>query len=143
MAKKQERQTLSRKEKVRAAVDMRNVPEGTAGSVLLANGVTWVRYWVKFENGIEIGSIHRDKLVRAEDWTQYLVDRENTEEAAAEGEIPVEGAEGAVESDAATSEEGKEKTTKSSDDSPSDIRFAIEFFASRNGCRLKPLRMRV
>lgn len=102
MAKKQERQTLSRKEKVRAAVDMRNVPEGTAGSVLLANGVTWVRYWVKFENGIEIGSIHRDKLVRAEDWTQYLVDRENTEEAAAE----LEGTETAIETS-----EGPSKST--------------------------------
>ena len=55
---------------------MRDVPEGTAGRVLVANGVTWMRYWVKFENGIEMGSIHRDKLVRADEWQQHLVDRE-------------------------------------------------------------------
>ena len=76
MANKQRPQTLRRKEKVKAAVDMRGVPEGTAGRVLVANGVTWMRYWVKFENGIEMGSIHRDKLVRADEWQQYLVDRE-------------------------------------------------------------------
>ena len=76
MANKQRPQTLRRKEKVKAAVDMRDVPEGTAGRVLVANGVTWMRYWVKFENGIEMGSIHRDKLVRADEWQQYLVDRE-------------------------------------------------------------------
>ena len=76
MANKQRPQTLRRKEKVKAAVDMRDVPEGTAGRVLVANGVTWMRYWVKFENGIEMGSIHRDKLVRADEWQQHLVDRE-------------------------------------------------------------------
>ena len=84
MANKQRSETLSRKEKVKAAVDMRDVPEGTAGRVLVANGVTWVRYWVKFENGIEMGSIHRDKLVRADDWQQYLVDREKAAVAVAE-----------------------------------------------------------
>ena len=84
MAKKQLSETLSRKEKVKAAVDMRDVPEGTPGRVLVANGVTWVRYWVKFENGVEMGSIHRDKLVRADDWSQYLVDREHAASVVAE-----------------------------------------------------------
>ena len=44
-----------------------------------------------------------------------LVEPEKTEEGAAEGEVPAEGVEGAVEG-AATTEEGKDKTAKPSDD---------------------------
>lgn len=39
-------------------------------------GIDWIRYWVHWDNGVEMGSIHRDKLVRVEEWDQYLVDQE-------------------------------------------------------------------
>ena len=69
-------QVLSKQQKVKAATDLKGVPEGTQGQVMLSNGLDWIRYWVKFENGIEMGSLHRNKLVRAEDWEQFLEDRE-------------------------------------------------------------------
>ena len=85
MAKKQQTQTLNRKERVIAATDLRGVPEGTQGRVILSNGFDWVRYWVHFDNGIEMGSIHRDKLVRVAEWDSYLVERELSAAQALEG----------------------------------------------------------
>ena len=76
MAKKTPTEVLRRKELIKAAVDLRDVPEGTTGKILLSNGIYWIRYWVRFDNGVEMGSIHRDKLVRVNEWDQYLVDRE-------------------------------------------------------------------
>jgi len=85
MAKKTPTATLQRKDKIKAAVDMRDVPEGTTGNVMLSNGLDWIRYWVRFDNGVEMGSIHRDKLVRVDEWDQYLIDRELAAERAAAG----------------------------------------------------------
>jgi hypothetical protein len=85
MPKKQPSETLRRKEKVKAAIDLRDVPEGTNGRVIVANGLSWIRYWVAFENGVEMGSLSRDKLVRAKEWDTYLVERERAAEAAANG----------------------------------------------------------
>ena len=53
--------------KVVATTDLRDVPEGTAGKVILVNGFTWIRYWVRFENGETLGSISRDKLATKQD----------------------------------------------------------------------------
>ena len=83
MPKKSTRETLVRKERVKAAVDLRGVPEGTEGRVIVSNGFDWVRYWVAFDNGVEMGSLHRDKLVRVKEWDQYLIDRELAAERAA------------------------------------------------------------
>ncbi len=83
---KTESETLRRKERVKAATDLRGVPEGTEGRVILSNGLDWIRYWVHFDNGVEMGSISRDKLVRVEDWTRYLKDREAAAERAARAE---------------------------------------------------------
>ena len=83
MPKKPLGETLVRKERVKAAVDLRDVPEGTEGRVIISNGIDWVRYWVAFDNGVEMGSLHRDKLVRVKEWDQYLVDRELAAERAA------------------------------------------------------------
>lgn len=74
---------LRRKERVKAAVDLRGVPEGTSGRVIMSNGIGWIRYWVAFDNGVEMGSLHRDKLVRESEWKQYLIDREQAAERAA------------------------------------------------------------
>ena len=70
-------QVLTKQQKIKAAIDLKGVPEGTQGQVMLSNGLDWVRYWVKFENGVEMGSLHRNKLVRLEDWEQFLENRES------------------------------------------------------------------
>ena len=68
---------LTKQQEVVAATNLKGVPEGTTGKVMLSNGLDWVRYWVKFENGVEMGSLHRNKLVSAEDWDLYLEERED------------------------------------------------------------------
>jgi len=60
--------TLRRHEKVVAATDLPHVPAGTKGKVMLVNGLTWVRYWVRFENGVELGQVNRHELARRDDW---------------------------------------------------------------------------
>ena len=74
---------LTKQQEVVAATNLKGVPEGTSGKVMLSNGLDWVRYWVKFENGVEMGSLHRNKLVSAEDWGLYLEERED-------GALPLE-----------------------------------------------------
>ncbi len=64
---------LRKGDKVVTTADLRNVPEGTAGKVIVVNGLTWIRYWVRFDNGEVLGSISRDKLATKQD----LLDREN------------------------------------------------------------------
>lgn len=76
-------ETLRRKERVKAATDLRGVPEGTEGRVIMSNGLDWVRYWVQFDNGVAMGSLDRKKLVRAKEWDRYLVERELEAERAA------------------------------------------------------------
>ena len=86
---------LQKKEIVKAAINLRGVPEGTMGRVILSSGLDWVRYWVAFENGVELGSLHRDKLVREAEWDAYLVQRERSQEIAesdSEGQDSSEGA---------------------------------------------------
>lgn len=104
MAKKQLTETLQRKEKVKAAIDLRGVPEGTRGRVMVTIGLTWIRYWVQFDNGVEMGSIHRDNLVRVADWDQFLVDRELAAERAAAA--PVAGATSEADTDAGAEQDG-------------------------------------
>jgi hypothetical protein len=55
---------LKRKDRVVAALDMPGIPAGTEGKVIMVAGFTWIRYWVRFENGVERGSINRTNLVR-------------------------------------------------------------------------------
>ena len=87
---------LQKKEIVKAAINLRGVPEGTMGRVILSSGLDWVRYWVAFENGVELGSLHRDKLVREAEWDAYLVQRERSQEIAESGS---EGQDSSQESD--------------------------------------------
>jgi hypothetical protein len=44
-------------DKVRTTVEMHDVPEGSEGKVILANGFQWQRYRVLFENGAEVGDL--------------------------------------------------------------------------------------
>jgi hypothetical protein len=63
-------------DKVIATAALPGVPEGTKGKVKLVNGLTWTRYWVFFENGVDMGSIDNTKLVRVKDWDAYVERRE-------------------------------------------------------------------
>jgi hypothetical protein len=49
-------------DKVRAAVDLPGVAEGTEGKVILANGFNWQRYRVRFANGGELGDLDQRHL---------------------------------------------------------------------------------
>ena len=69
--------------KVKATVDLPGVPKGTRGKVALSNGVTWKRYWVRFENGELLSHIDHDEIVIARAWDQYFIEKERAEEAAA------------------------------------------------------------
>lgn len=85
--------TIKKKAKVVARVDLRDVPEGTAGNVVLVNGMTWVRYWVRFENGVYLGSINRNHLATADEWKRHLAGEDVWgEEAATETEDDGAGA---------------------------------------------------
>jgi len=44
-------------DRVTATSTLQDVPEGTAGRILLANGFNWQRYRVLFNNGIELGDL--------------------------------------------------------------------------------------
>lgn len=37
-----------------AAEDLPGVPEGTAGTVVMVTGLSWIRYRVRFDNGREL-----------------------------------------------------------------------------------------
>jgi hypothetical protein len=44
-------------DRVAATIDLHDVPAGTEGRVLLANGFQWQRYRVLFNNGVEHGDL--------------------------------------------------------------------------------------
>ena len=97
--------TFRKKSKVVATTDLRDVPEGTAGTVIVVDGLTWIRYWVRFDNGISLGSIPRASLATPEDWKRYLA-----------GDLvlggPAAGATAAVaDGDAGAADDGGGKTT--------------------------------
>jgi hypothetical protein len=89
---------LKRKDRVVAAANLPGVPAGTPGKVIMVSGFTWVRYWVRFENGVARGSIDRKQLVRpGEPYGEELAElRANAAapEAAADGPT-LDGADGA------------------------------------------------
>ena len=44
---------FSRKDRVEAAEDLPGVPVGTPGTVVMVTGLSWTRYRVRFDNGVE------------------------------------------------------------------------------------------
>ena len=84
MAKAGNDDILKKKAAVIARKDLRDVPEGTKGKVVLVNGLSWIRYWVRFENGITMGSVNRANLATPAEWQRHL-NGEDVEEAAATG----------------------------------------------------------
>ena len=63
---------LRKGNKVGALNDMRDVPAGTEGKVIMVAGFTWVRYWVRFENGIYLGTVNRHELATPDEWKRHL-----------------------------------------------------------------------
>jgi len=88
---------LAKKAKVRAAVELRDVPAGTPGKVVLVNGLSWIRYWVRFDNGVTMGSVNRAHLATPAEWELRLAgggdgaDDAVAVDGAAEGEVEAEG----------------------------------------------------
>ena len=60
--------TLTPKTRVVSTVDMKGVPRGTTGKVIFVQGLSWIRYWVLFDNGIRVGTLDRSKLATLADW---------------------------------------------------------------------------
>lgn len=80
---------LKRHEKVRANIDLPGVPAGTPGKVLVVSGLSWVRYRVLFENGVEHGLLDGRHLVRPRDFIpldERVAETASTEVAAADGD---------------------------------------------------------
>ena len=46
--------TRALKDRVEAVHDLPGVPEGTPGKVLIVTGLSWIRYRVRFDNGVEL-----------------------------------------------------------------------------------------
>lgn len=88
MATKQRGEELRQGERVVVITAMPQIPEGTSGKVTFVAGFTWIRYWVRFDNGVTRGSLNRNKLARPAEY-QALLDRRarGEEEPAAAGPV--------------------------------------------------------
>lgn len=71
--------------KVRATVDLPGVPQGTQGKVAMSNGLTWKRYWVRFENGELLSHVDHDKIVISRAWDDFFRAKEAAAAAAEAG----------------------------------------------------------
>jgi len=97
MARKEGKgQHLGMKERVVATTDMPGVPEGTTGNVIVVEGLTWIRYWVRFDNGVVRGSLNRKLLARPSEWTEIVRRREAGEDLVTEEEAETATVDGAA-----------------------------------------------
>ena len=121
---------FSRNERVVAAYDLPGVPERTGGKIKMVNGFEWQRYWVFFDNGVQLGSLDGSALLRPHHWERWRGEREevmvemkarmeaavaeqeallelaeNPESAAAAAELPASG-DAASDADADAAETG-------------------------------------
>ena len=73
---------LKRGARVIVTTPIAGVPEGTSGKVTDRIGLTLARYRVAFDNGVETISVAHTKLVREQDWEEFVADRVEAAEAA-------------------------------------------------------------
>lgn len=71
-----------RNEVVSATLDLPGVPEGTKGKVKVVNGIDWLRYWVFFDNGVDLGQLDANDLVRPAHWDDFFTRKAEAEAAA-------------------------------------------------------------
>lgn len=71
--------------KVLATTDLPGVPKGTRGKVAMSNGITWKRYWVRFDNGELLGHVDHGNIVIERAWERYFAEKDAAEAAAAAG----------------------------------------------------------
>lgn len=77
-------QTPFRKnEDVVATADLPGVPAKTKGKIKMVNGFDWIRYWVFFDNGVEVGQLDDRSLVRPQHWDLYFEQQRRDSETAA------------------------------------------------------------
>ena len=93
MAKDESTEQLKRGAKVVSLADLRGVPRGTVGRVTMVSGLTWIRYFVDFENGVGIPSLDRSVLATPAEWREWK-DRPEGPTVAATAEAPGAGAGG-------------------------------------------------
>ena len=66
-----------RNERVVAAYDLPGVPERTGGKIKMVSGFEWRRYWVFFDNGVQLGSLDGSALLRPHHWERWRTERED------------------------------------------------------------------
>ena len=54
--------TFREKDRVEAAEALSQVPEGTPGVVVSVTGLDWIRYRVRFDNGVERNLVDAKRL---------------------------------------------------------------------------------
>ncbi len=62
---------LARRARVVSLTDMRGVPRGTPGRVTMVSGLSWIRYFVDFDNGASLPSLARSKLATPAEWRDW------------------------------------------------------------------------
>lgn len=82
--------TLKRGQKVRLVGELPGVASGSHGKVAMANGFTWHRYWVRFNDGQVIGHIDHENLVLTKHYDRFLVAREREAEQALNAPVELE-----------------------------------------------------
>ncbi|QYG93840.1 hypothetical protein HC251_16340 [Iamia sp. SCSIO 61187] len=93
MATKDDSAEILRKgDRVVLTTDLRSVPAGTKGKVVLVVGLSWIRYWVAFDNGVAVGSVNRKHLATPAEWRRRLERGDEAEEAADGGDAAEAGA---------------------------------------------------
>ena len=65
--------------KVRLVDDIPGYPAGSTGKIAVANGFTWTRYWVRFDDGTAVGHVDHHCLVKRRDYEEFLSAREREE----------------------------------------------------------------
>ena len=66
-----------RNERIVAAYDLPGVPERTGGKIKMVSGFEWQRYWVFFDNGVQLGSLDGSALLRPHHWERWRSERED------------------------------------------------------------------
>jgi hypothetical protein len=89
---------LKRKARVVSVSDLRGVPRGTPGRVAMVSGLTWIRYFVDFDNGVSMPSVDRTRLATPAEWRDWKERPAGSQTAAAEAPVAEAAEAGAGES---------------------------------------------